>query len=75
MMYQKARSPRRFGTPRAESHYLVKRITTMEQNARYQESLTKLAKELNKPVEQLTELERNEALNRIGLSVLDLDIP
>ena len=47
----------------------------MEQNARYQESLTKLAKELNKPVEQLTELERNEALNRIGLSVLDLDIP
>ena len=34
-----------------------------------------MAKELNKPVEQLNELEQNEALNRIGLSVLDLDIP
>ena len=26
-------------------------------------------------VEQLTELEKDEALNRIGLSVLDLDVP
>ena len=41
----------------------------------YQESLRQLAKELGKPVEQLNELEQNEALNRIGLSVLDLDIP
>ena len=47
----------------------------MKENKRYQESLSQLAKELNKPVEQLNELEQNEALNRIGLSVLDLDIP
>ena len=47
----------------------------METNKRYQESLEQLAKELNKPVAQLDELERNEALNRIGLSVLDLDVP
>ena len=47
----------------------------MKENKRYQESLKQLAKELNKPVEQLNELERNEALNRIGLSVLDLNIP
>lgn len=47
----------------------------MKENKRYQESLNQLAKELNKPVDQLNELEQNEALNRIGLSVLDLDIP
>ena len=47
----------------------------METNQRYQESLRQLAKELHKPVEQLTTLEQNEALNRIGLSVLDLDVP
>ena len=47
----------------------------MKQNQRYQQSLEKLAKELGKPVDQLTELEQNEALNRIGLSVLDVDIP
>lgn len=47
----------------------------MAQNKRYQESLEQLAKELDKPVDQLTELEQNEALNRIGLSVLDLNIP
>lgn len=47
----------------------------MKTNKRYQESLNQLAKELGKPVEQLNELEQNEALNRIGLSVLDLDIP
>ena len=44
-------------------------------NARYQESLRQVAKELGKPVDQLSELEQNEALNRIGLSVLDLDVP
>ena len=44
-------------------------------NERYQESLRQVAKELGKPVEQLTELEKDEALNRIGLSVLDLDVP
>lgn len=47
----------------------------MKQNQRYQQSLEQLAKELGKPVDQLTELEQNEALNRIGLSVLDVDIP
>lgn len=47
----------------------------MKQNKRYQESLNQLAKELGKPVEQLNELEKDEALNRIGLSVLDLDVP
>ena len=47
----------------------------MKANERYQQSLEKLAKELGKPVDQLDELEQNQALNRIGLSVLDLDIP
>ena len=47
----------------------------MKTNERYQQSLNQLAKELNKPVDQLNELEQNKALNRIGLSVLDLDIP
>jgi hypothetical protein len=47
----------------------------MKENKRYQESLRQLAEELGKPVDQLTELEQNEALNRIGLSVLDLDVP
>ena len=47
----------------------------MKQNKRYQESLNQLAKELNKPVDQLDELEQNQALNRIGRSVLDLDLP
>ena len=47
----------------------------MKQNQRYQESLNQLAKELGKPVDQLDELEQNQALNRIGLSVLDLDLP
>ena len=47
----------------------------MKQNQRYQESLEQMAKDLGKPVDQLTELEQNKVLNRIGLSVLDLDIP
>ena len=47
----------------------------MKQNERYQQSLEQLAKELGKPVDQLDELEQNQALNRIGLSVLDLDLP
>ena len=34
-----------------------------------------LGEKLGKPVEQLTELEQNEALNNIGLSVLDMNIP
>lgn len=41
----------------------------------YQESLRKVAKEKGKPAEMLDELDQNEALNRIGLSVLDLDVP
>lgn len=47
----------------------------MKTNERYQQSHNQLAKELGKPVDQLDELEQNQALNRIGLSVLDLDIP
>ena len=47
----------------------------MKENKRYQESLRQLAKELGKPVEQLTDAEQDEALNRIGLSVLDLQVP
>ncbi len=48
---------------------------TFDLDKDYQESKKKLAKELGKPVELLTDFEKDEALNRIGLSVLDLDIP
>jgi hypothetical protein len=49
--------------------------TVYDPDKEYQQSLRQLAKELNKPVDQLTELEQNEALNRIGLSVLDVNVP
>ena len=44
-------------------------------NKDYQESLRQVAKENGKTVEQLTEIERDWALNRIGLSTSDLNIP
>jgi hypothetical protein len=49
--------------------------TVYDPNKDYQQSLRQVAKELGKPVDQLNDLEQNEALNRIGLSVLDVDIP
>ena len=47
----------------------------MKENKRYQESLRQVAKEKGKTVDYLDEFEQNEALNRIGLSVLDLNVP
>lgn len=49
--------------------------TTYNPNKDYQESLRQVAKEKGKTVEELDEQERNWALNRIGLSVLDVNIP
>ena len=50
-------------------------MTTYNPDKDYQESLLQVAKEKGKKVEELNEFEKNEALNRIGLSVLDLNVP
>ena len=44
-------------------------------NKDYQESLRQVAKEKGKKVEELNEFEKDWALNRIGISTSDLNIP
>ena len=67
-----------------KSGFILMRITPPVTNndksifnteAAYYKSIRKLALEKGVDVEQLNELEQNEALNKIGLSVLDINIP
>jgi hypothetical protein len=49
--------------------------TTIDPEAIIQEGREKLAKELNKSIEDLTEDEKDRALRMVGLCSLDFDIP
>lgn len=50
-------------------------FTTIDPSKIIQEGQEKLAKQLGKSVEELTEEEKERALRMVGLCPLDLDIP
>jgi len=50
-------------------------VTVINPRKIIQENREKLAKQLNKSVEELTDSEETEALHMSGMSVLDLQVP